>query len=156
MDTKQKILLVDDEPAITDNLAPFLERSGFIVMTALNGIEALQRIARDKPDLLVMDVLNPKMDGRSASDPPFRNWIILLLTRSADQAKGMALEGADDYLNKPRSMNWCRIMRSCQVNRSAPISSEILSGPLSLDRRARRIYLLDVNFLNRSSIIPDL
>jgi DNA-binding NtrC family response regulator len=45
MDIKQKILLVDDETAIIDNLAPFLERSGFLVLTAQNGIEALQKIA---------------------------------------------------------------------------------------------------------------
>lgn len=154
MDTKQKILLVDDEPAITDNLAPFLERAGFMVMTALNGIEALQRISRDKPDLLVMDVLMPKMDGRETLRQLRHsgNWIpILLLTQVGESSeRAMALEeGADDYLNKPFDPHELVARIRAILRRAKPgqppisMAWKLLSGPLSLDRRARRIYLND-------------
>ena len=165
MDTKQKILLVDDEPAITDNLAPFLERSGFVVMTALNGIEALQRIAREKPDLLVMDVLMPKMDGREALRQIRRsgNWIpILLLTQVGESSeRAMALEeGADDYLNKPFDPHELVARIRAILRRAKPgqppisMAWKLLSGPLSLDRRARRIYMSDVElFLTPKALL---
>jgi len=165
MDTKQKILLVDDEPAITDNLAPFLERSGFVVMTALNGIEALQRIAREKPDLLVMDVLMPKMDGREALRQLRRsgNWIpILLLTQVGESSeRAMALEeGADDYLNKPFDPHELVARIRAILRRAKPgqppisMAWKLLSGSLSLDRRARRIYLSDVElFLTPKALL---
>lgn len=150
MNTKQKILLVDDEPAITNNLAPFLERSGFIILTASNGIEALQRIAKDKPDLLVMDVLMPKMDGRETLRQLRHagNWLpILLLTQVGESSeRAMALEeGADDYLNKPFDPHEL-IARIRAILRRAkpgqpPISMawKLLSGSLVIDRRARRV-----------------
>jgi DNA-binding response OmpR family regulator len=152
MDTKQKILLVDDESAIIDNLAPFLERSGFIVITAQNGIEALQKIAKEKPDLLVMDVLMPKMDGRETLRQLRRsnNWIpILLLTQVGESSeRAMALEeGADDYLNKPFDPHELVARIRAILRRAKPgqppisMAWKLLSGALLLDRRARRIYL---------------
>jgi CheY-like chemotaxis protein len=64
MTDKPRVLLVDDEQAITANLAPFMERSGFAVAVAADGEEALQRVAGFEPDLIVLDVLMPKIDGR--------------------------------------------------------------------------------------------
>jgi CheY-like chemotaxis protein len=58
------ILLVDDEAAITDNLAPLLQRAGFSVVVARDGEEAISRLAAISPDLVVLDVLLPGMDGR--------------------------------------------------------------------------------------------
>ena len=58
------ILLVDDEAAITDNLAPFLKRAGFSVVVSATGEEALARLPAVSPDLVVLDVLLPGMDGR--------------------------------------------------------------------------------------------
>ena len=155
MDIKQKILLVDDESAIIDNLAPFLERSGFIVITAQNGIEALQMIAKDKPDLLVMDVLMPKMDGRETLRQLRRsnNWIpILLLTQVGESSeRAMALEeGADDYLNKPFDPHELVARIHAILRRAKPgkppitMAWKLASGSLVLDRRARRIYLDEV------------
>jgi len=70
MSTQAHILLVDDESAITENLAPFLERSGFVVSTASNGEEAIAKIETEAPDLIVSDVLMPKMeDGWSRVSP---------------------------------------------------------------------------------------
>jgi DNA-binding response OmpR family regulator len=64
MGEKPSILLVDDESAITDNLAPFLERSGFVVRVATNGEEAIAQVASQEPDLMILDIIMPKMDGR--------------------------------------------------------------------------------------------
>ena len=106
MDAEQKILLVDDEPEITRNLAPFLERSGFSVAVAGNGEDALTKIEAFDPALVVLDVLMPRMNGREVLRQLRRadNWIpIILLTQVGEAAeRAMALEeGADDYLNKP-------------------------------------------------------
>ena len=103
---KPKILLVDDEQAITANLAPFLERAGFRVNTAGDGEEALRHIADGEPDLVIMDILMPRMDGREALRRLRRsdNWTpVILLTQVGESTeRAMALEeGADDYLNKP-------------------------------------------------------
>ena len=64
MSDRHKILLVDDEPAITTNLSAFLERSGYKTAVAADGEAALQLVETDKPDLIVLDVLMPKIDGR--------------------------------------------------------------------------------------------
>jgi len=64
MVSQSKILLVDDEEAITSNLAPFLERAGLIVEVAGDGEEALRHAADFAPDLIVLDVLMPRLDGR--------------------------------------------------------------------------------------------
>ena len=64
MTARSKILLVDDERAITANLSPFLERSGFVVAIAADGEEALRQVSSFSPDLIVLDILMPKMDGR--------------------------------------------------------------------------------------------
>ena len=152
MDTKQKILLVDDEPAITNNLAPFLERSGFVVLTAANGIEALQRVAKEKPDLIVMDVLMPKMDGRETLRQLRHsgNWLpILLLTQVGELSeRAMALEeGADDYLNKPFDPHELVARIRAILRRAKPgqppisMAWKLQSGPLTIDRRARRVQL---------------
>ena len=106
MQPKPSILLVDDESAITDNLSPFLSRSGFAVTVASNGEEALQKVATGHPDLLVLDVLMPRLDGREVLRQLRQggNWTpILLLTQVGEASeRAMALEeGADDYLNKP-------------------------------------------------------
>jgi len=95
-----KILLVDDEAAITANLAPFLERTGFAVRVASDGEEALRRAADSTPDLIVLDVLMPRLDGgevrrlRAAG-----NWTpIIMLTQVGSLAeRAMSLEeGAAD------------------------------------------------------------
>ena len=70
MEVKHKILLVDDEPEITRNLAPFLERSGFNVAVAGNGEEALTKIEAFDPALIVLDVLMPRLNGREVLHPP--------------------------------------------------------------------------------------
>lgn len=152
MDAKPKILLVDDETAITANLAPFLERAGFQVATAGDGQAALERVSAFAPDLLVMDVLMPRLDGRETLRRLRQggNWTpIILLTQVGEASeRAMALEeGADDYLNKPFDPHEL-VARIRAVLRRArpgqpPLASawRLVCGELSLDRRAHRAWL---------------
>ena len=95
------ILLVDDEEAINANVAPILERAGFRALTARDGEQALRLIESASPDLVVLDVLMPKLDGRETLRRlrAGGNWLpVLLLTRVGESfERVMALEeGADD------------------------------------------------------------
>src|SRR5574341_454224 len=91
-----KILLVDDETTIMANLSPFLERSGFDVETASNGETALRRMQEFKPDLTVLDVLMPSLDGRQVLRQMRRagNWtpVILLTQVGSPSERALALE----------------------------------------------------------------
>lgn len=148
------VLLVDDEEAIIENLVPFLERTGFEVSIAANGDEALQKVSRKTPDLIVMDILMPVMDGRQALRQlrSQGNWIpVILLTQVGESTeRAMALEeGADDYLNKPFDPHEL-VARIRAVLRRArrgkpPLSAawKLTCGSLVLDRRARRAFLDD-------------
>lgn len=99
------ILLVDDEQHIIDLAQMYLEQDGFEIISANDGEEALERIFNDNPDLVVLDLMLPKMDGwevckqvRMKSDVP----IVMLTARDDDIDKIVGLElGADDYLTKP-------------------------------------------------------
>ena len=106
----QKILVADDEPNIVISLEYLLKREGYTVVIARDGQEALEAIAREKPDLVLLDVMMPKKTGFEvcqelrASDA-LQAIKILMLTakgRDTDVAKGLAL-GADGYMTKPFS-----------------------------------------------------
>jgi DNA-binding response OmpR family regulator len=154
MESKPIVLLVDDEHAITDNLAPFLERAGFKVLVASNGEQALQLVEKSEPDLIILDVLMPRLDGREVLRQLRRsgNWIpIILLTQVGESSeRAMALEeGADDYLNKPFDPHEL-IARIRAVLRRArpgqpPLSAawKLVCDDLVLDRRSRRVLLKD-------------
>ncbi len=106
MEAKPKVLLVDDEAAITANLAPFLERAGFTVAVAADGEAALSQVASFAPNLIILDVLMPKLDGREVLRRLRQagDWTPVILLTQVGEApeRAMALEeGADDYLNKP-------------------------------------------------------
>jgi DNA-binding response OmpR family regulator len=147
-----RILLVDDEEAITSNLAPFLERAGFTVEVAGDGEEALRRVADFGPDLIVLDVLMPKLDGREVCRRlrAAGNWtpVIMLTQVGSATERAMSLEeGADDYLNKPFDP-YELVARIRAVLRRArpgvpPLSAarRLVCGPLVLDRPARRALL---------------
>jgi len=152
MQSKPSILLVDDESAITDNLAPFLSRSGFEVTVASNGEEALQKVAAGHPSLLVLDVLMPRLDGREVLRQLRQagNWTpILLLTQVGEAGeRAMALEeGADDYLNKPFDPHELVARIRAVLRRARPgqpplsAASRLACGKLTLDRISRRVWL---------------
>ena len=101
-----RVLLVDDEAAITANLAPFLERAGYAVSVAEDGKAALRAMETAKPALVILDVLMPVLDGREVLRRLRRagNWtpVILLTQVGSPTERAVALdEGADDYLGKP-------------------------------------------------------
>ena len=103
---RQTVLLVDDESAITDALAPYLERSGFSVAVAHDGAEGLDVHDEINPDIVVTDVMMPRLDGRQlVREIRARGgWTPIILLTQIDQSyeRSAALdEGADDYLSKP-------------------------------------------------------
>ena len=105
---KNKILLVDDDTDILEILRYNLEKSNFIVETASNGIIAIEKALKFNPDLVVLDVMMPEMDGITTCEkireiPDLDNVIITFLTaRNEDYSEIAGLEaGADDYIDKP-------------------------------------------------------
>lgn len=104
---QSRVLVVDDEPMVLEVVTTYLERDGFQVATASNGAEALAELDRERPDLLVLDVMLPEIDGfdllgriRRTSDMP----VILLTARTEEADRVLGLElGADDYVVKPFS-----------------------------------------------------
>jgi diguanylate cyclase len=108
-----KILVVDDETHIVMILKDSLEFSGFQVITAYNGEEALEMVAKEPPDLIVLDIGMPKLDGwevcrRLKSSEATKKIPIIILTAYAqmsDQKKGMAL-GAERFVSKPCDLTY--------------------------------------------------
>ena len=108
-----KILVVDDEAHIVMILKDSLEFSGFQISTAFNGEEALEAVDKDRPDLIVLDIGMPKMDGwevcrRLKSNDATRGIPIIILTAYAqmsDQKKGAAL-GAERFVTKPCDLTY--------------------------------------------------
>jgi DNA-binding response OmpR family regulator len=102
---QEKIMVVDDEPTILELLQINLERSGFAVVTANNGEEALKLARQEQPQLIILDVMMPGLDGfetlrelRKTIEVP----VIMLTAKGDDIDKILGLElGADDYVTKP-------------------------------------------------------
>jgi CheY-like chemotaxis protein len=105
---RPKVLVVDDEPAIRDTLSFMLEMEGFQVAVAADGVEALARIAQDPPEVVLLDVMMPKLDGYRVceaikADPRTAGVKVVMLTamgQAADRARALAA-GADAYVAKP-------------------------------------------------------
>jgi DNA-binding response OmpR family regulator len=155
MNSKSKLLLVDDETAITDRLAPFLSRAGFDVQVAADGETALKEVFSFGPDLIVLDVLMPCLNGREVLRQlrDEGDWTpIILLTQVGESAeRAMALtEGADDYINKPFDPNELVARIKTVLRRAStgqpPLSlaKRLQSGDLVVDRTKRRAYLKSV------------
>jgi DNA-binding response OmpR family regulator len=106
----RKILIADDEPNIVISLEYLMKREGYAVLVARDGQEALDAIIRDRPDLVLLDVMMPKKSGFEVcqavrANEELQATKILMLTakgRDTDRAKGLAL-GADAYMTKPFS-----------------------------------------------------
>ena len=109
---KGKVLVVDDEVNITQILEFSIGAEGFDVMTAQNGEEAIEKARREQPDLIILDIMMPKIDGYEAcrilkANPLTKNIPVVLLTakgRDIDKRLGMEV-GATDYIVKPFSPN---------------------------------------------------
>lgn len=146
------VLLVDDEDAIRVGLAAALDRASFRVIEARNGAEALEKVDKDKPDIIVLDILMPEMDGREVCRRlrQAENWtpVIMLTQIDATGEKISSLEeGADDYLNKPfdsyeliariRAL----LRRSELAGQPAQLAPTLISGRLRIERETQRAWL---------------
>src|SRR3954468_21498494 len=107
---QKKILIADDEPDILEILSYNLTREGYIVSTAKDGDDALQKAKTIKPELIILDIMMPKKTGVQVceilrSQPFFKETLIIFLTAISDestQVRGLET-GADDYISKPVS-----------------------------------------------------
>ncbi len=152
-----KLLIADDEADLLAELQPLLERAGFDVVTAGDGQQVLDLAATARPDLIILDVLMPRLNGRETLRRlrQRNDWTpVILLTQVGTPAeRAMSLqEGADDYLNKPfEPMELIArvqavLRRTAAVGGAAqqqPLSSfrRLVSGALSLDRHTRQASL---------------
>jgi DNA-binding response OmpR family regulator len=104
------ILIVDDEAYIVTSLEYVMQSAGFEVAVAYDGVEALEKVAETVPDLVILDLMMPKLDGfevceKIRENPLWKDIRIIILTakgRDIERKKGMSL-GADDYMTKPFS-----------------------------------------------------
>jgi DNA-binding response OmpR family regulator len=142
------ILLVDDEESVRTLLTFPLERDGYTVVQASDGEEALDRFEAQPVDLVVLDIMLPKLDGlevckrlRATSTVP----IIMLTARDDELDKVLGLElGADDYITKPFSIREFRsrvraLLRRAAIGRPGPDDDLIEAGPLTLDLGRRHV-----------------
>ena len=144
------VLLVDDEAPIRRSLGPYLERSGYRVHLASDGVEALEVLGRHRIDIVVTDVLMPRLDGRELVRRVRSGgtWtpIILLTQVDAPYERVSALDdGADDYLSKPfdpaeLASRIRAVLRRTQGS-TQPLTAapRLVAGDLVLDRAARRV-----------------
>jgi two-component system KDP operon response regulator KdpE len=133
-----RVLVVDDEPRILNFLNSKLRASGYEVLTASNGVEALEQVQAEEPDLVILDVLMPKKDGfetlkelRTFSAVP--TIILSAKGTNADKVKGLSL-GADDYLAKPFSPDELVARIEAVRRRAAPSEKRKTHERLSLGR----------------------
>jgi len=137
-----KILLVDDDPRLRDLVRLALERAGFAVVAAADGRAALTHAAREAPDLVILDIGLPEMDGletcrrlRALSEVP----ILFLTARDDEIDRVLGFEmGADDYVTKPFSPRELVARVKAILRRSAgPVAQALRRGTLEMDLRAR-------------------
>ena len=146
----ETILLVDDERAIVEPLRYHLEREGYAVIVAYDGEAALSRARADDPDLIVLDLMLPKLDGwevcrilRQESTTP----ILMLTARDEESSKVLGLDlGADDYLTKPFSFQELlarirALLRRVAYDRSRASKAVLRIGSVVLDPQAHRVRL---------------
>ena len=144
-----RILVVDDEPNILATMAPLLRSRGYEVFTAMSGQAALESVERDAPDLVILDLGLPDLDGvvvcshiRETRNTP----ILVLSARGAENDKVRALDaGADDYVTKPFGTEelLARIRVALRRVEAPPVSEPIVRGSLVIDRERFRVSIDD-------------
>jgi DNA-binding response OmpR family regulator len=146
----QAILVVEDETSIASFVAMYLKNAGYTVRTSPTGGDALAQVAADPPDLVVLDLMLPDIDGveicrriRQRSDLP----VLMLTARDEDVDKIIGLEvGADDYLTKPFNPRELvarvkSILRRAAPERKRPESREIRHGDLVVNSGSREVHV---------------
>ena len=145
---KTRILVVDDELSIIKFLRANLESKGYEVLTAINGAEALQTFEMELPDLVILDIMMPKMDGFEVCRR-LREWsqtpIIMLSARGDESDKVKCLDlGADDYITKPFGKDELiarvrAVTRRTETAASMPTQPSFTSGDLEISFAQRRV-----------------
>ena len=146
----QSVLVVEDESSIASFVALYLKNAGYRIQAAGTGREALERVASEKPDLIVLDLMLPDIDGlevcrrvRQSSDVP----ILMLTARDEDVDKIIGLEvGADDYLTKPFNPRELVARVKSILRRSVPERREVQTkqikhGDLEIDVGRREVLV---------------
>ncbi len=143
-----KILVVDDEELLVKGIRFNLQNEGYDVISGTNGLEGLTLAQAQKPDLVILDVMMPEMDGLTACSKirEFSNVPIILLTaKTDDMDKLMGFDcGADDYLTKPFNILELKARIRALLRRSGAISDSpgntLTIGTITLDLDARNAY----------------
>jgi DNA-binding response OmpR family regulator len=147
---QKTILVVDDEERLVSLIESYLAQEGFRVVRAADGRQALAVARREKPDLIVLDIMMPEMDGyefmrqhRQQADTP----IIMLTARVEDDEKVIGLElGADDYMTKPfRPRELVARVRSVlrRAGKAENRAEVLRCADITLDREARTVQVAD-------------
>ena len=169
-----KILVVDDEPAVRDALERALRAHGYRVSMAVDGVDGLEHLASDAPDLVVLDILMPRLDGleacrqlRASGD---RTPILMLTARDAvgDRVEGLDA-GADDYLVKPFALDELlarirALLRRTTLNADEkpltfadllldPVTHEIRRGVREIELTRTEYLLLELFLLNPRRVL---
>ena len=148
-----KILVVDDEELLVKGIRFNLQNEGYDVITGCNGAEAVMFCKNESPDLVILDVMMPEMDGMTAcrkirefSDVP----VILLTAKADDIDKLMGFDnGADDYITKPFNILEVKARIKAIMRRNSkktakaakPENNMLVRGDLKLDRESRRVFI---------------
>ena len=152
MDEKKRILIVEDEKNIVDILRFNMTREGYDTLEAYDGVTGLALARREKPDLILLDVMLPKLNGfdvcKALRDEGDNVPVIILTAREEEEDKVLGLEiGADDYITKPFSMRELIARVRANIRRTAmnaPAASEergmSAGGGLTIDPVTNQVY----------------
>ncbi len=151
--SKQKILIVDDEPDIRELIEYNLKKEGYQVYSATNGQEGINEAKKVKPDLIILDVMMPKMDGIEAcrimrAMPEFKSTFMVFLTARSEEYSEIAgfHVGADDYIAKPikpralMSRINAILRRNATEESDASVQDKIEIADLVIDRDSFLVY----------------
>lgn len=145
---KSRVLIVDDDIGVVKSVRANLQARGCEALAAIDGVEALQTIAREFPDLVILDITMPKMNGLEVCRR-VREWspvpIIMLTAKHDVEEKVRCLNsGADDYMTKPFGINELAarvraVLRRCQETRSEETTPSFTCGDLKVNFVERRV-----------------
>ena len=142
------VLVVDDEPTISEVVSRYLERAGYTARTAADGLEAIRLVEESSPDLVVLDVMLPQVDGirvlRHLREAEGRDVPVILLTAKGEQDDKLTglRAGADDYVVKPFSPRELVARVDAVLRRTSPPDEDaapLRFDQLEIDARGRRV-----------------
>jgi len=149
---KIRVLVVDDEPRYVRAIQVNLEASGYEVLTAQDGLAAVDRVINEEPDLVILDVRMPEMDGYTACQQirEFSTVPVIMLTamaEDADKVKGLDL-GADDYVTKPFSAGELlarvrSVLRRVDMSEQHESRPALHTGDFKIDFSQQRVFVRD-------------